>query len=49
MKTNGLYLGKFTFINFFSNFLDSHPKITQNQQFQQQIRVLLEDRSKSHI
>ena len=38
---NGLYFDKFTFINFFSNFLDSHPKITQNQLFQQQIWVLL--------
>ena len=29
--------GQIQFYKIFSNFLDSHPKITQNQQFQQQI------------
>ena len=42
--------GQIYFQNFvFSIFLHSPPQITENQQFQQQIGVLLEGRSKSHI
>ena len=48
MMKIGLYLRKFTFIIFFQQFFVyySHPKVTENQQFQQQIGVLLEGRSK---